>query len=89
VVLVERSTYHVLQAFGNYLTCVQTIVHHLLQVVWPDQSLGETLKLFKQGKGHMAIVRDVDNSGPVSIHTHIYIQLPLLVSTTTTQFSAV
>ncbi|KAG5192642.1 putative magnesium and cobalt efflux protein corC [Tribonema minus] len=35
-----------------------------VQVVWPDQRLGEVLKLFKQGRGHMAIVRDVNSSGP-------------------------
>lgn len=33
-------------------------------VVWPDQKLGEVLKMFRQSHGHMAIVRDVCNSGP-------------------------
>ncbi|GMI42670.1 hypothetical protein TrCOL_g2899 [Triparma columacea] len=34
-----------------------------LHVVWPDQSLGECLRTFKQGRGHMALVRDVVNEG--------------------------
>lgn len=33
------------------------------QVVWPDQNLQEVLQLFRQGRGHMAIVRDVNNQG--------------------------
>ncbi|CAM9847931.1 unnamed protein product [Chrysoparadoxa australica] len=37
-----------------------------LQVVWPDQTLGEVLGIFKQGKSHMAIVRTVNNEGVVS-----------------------
>ncbi|CAM9153949.1 unnamed protein product [Phaeothamnion confervicola] len=35
-----------------------------LQVVWHDQSLGEVLAAFKQGRSHMAIVRDVNSDGP-------------------------
>eukprot|EP00604_Paraphysomonas_vestita_P004004 CAMPEP_0174824384 /NCGR_PEP_ID=MMETSP1107-20130205/33806_1 /TAXON_ID=36770 /ORGANISM="Paraphysomonas vestita, Strain GFlagA" /LENGTH=208 /DNA_ID=CAMNT_0016051475 /DNA_START=461 /DNA_END=1088 /DNA_ORIENTATION=+ len=30
-------------------------------VVWHDQKLGEVLSVFKQSKGHLAIVRDVNN----------------------------
>eukprot|EP00605_Chrysophyceae_sp_TOSAG23-4_P001079 GSChrysophyteH1.ASY1.ANO1.1184.1 assembled CDS len=33
---------------------------HLL---WPDDKLGDVLRMFKTGKSHMAIVRDVNNSG--------------------------
>jgi CBS domain containing-hemolysin-like protein len=36
-----------------------------LQYVWPTQSLGEVLKMFKQGHGHMAIVRDTVDDGQV------------------------
>ena len=36
------------------------------QVVWSNQSLGKVLKIFKQSKGHMAIVREVNSEGPVS-----------------------
>lgn len=32
-------------------------------VVWPDDRLGEILLLFKKGKSHMAIVRDVNTEG--------------------------
>ncbi len=38
-------------------------------VVWHDDKLGATLTLFKQERAHMAIVRDVDNSGSVSFAT--------------------
>ena len=31
-------------------------------MVWPDQSLGDCLRTFKQGRGHMALVRDVSYS---------------------------
>ena len=34
------------------------------QFVWEDQKLDEVLKEFKKGQGHMAIVKNVDNSGP-------------------------
>ena len=34
------------------------------QTVWPDQNLQEVLHMFRQGRGHMAIVRDVNNDGP-------------------------
>ena len=33
-------------------------------VVWHDQKLGETLSMFKKGKSHMAIVRNVNDTGP-------------------------
>ena len=33
-----------------------------LHVVWPDQNLGECLKTFKMGRGHMALVRGVEDS---------------------------
>lgn len=32
-------------------------------VLWPDDRLGEVLKIFKKGKSHLAIVRDVNNEG--------------------------
>lgn len=32
-------------------------------VVWSDHKLGEMLNLFRQGSGHIALVRDVNNSG--------------------------
>lgn len=34
------------------------------QKVFPDSTLSEVLDLFKSGKGHMAVVREVDNEGP-------------------------
>ncbi|CAM9946697.1 unnamed protein product, partial [Discosporangium mesarthrocarpum] len=34
-----------------------------VQYVWPDYRLGEVLKLFKEGKSHMGVVRDVNNKG--------------------------
>ena len=33
-----------------------------VQTVWPDQLLHEVLKVFRQGKGHMAIVKEVNSS---------------------------
>ena len=33
-------------------------------IVWSDQKLGEMLQLFLQSRAHMAIVRDVNQSGP-------------------------
>ena len=33
-------------------------------VVWHDQKLGETLSMFKKGRSHMAIVRNVNDTGP-------------------------
>jgi len=30
-----------------------------LHVVWPDQTLGDVLRVFKKGRGHMALVREV------------------------------
>eukprot|EP01041_Mallomonas_annulata_P006532 gene6532-13226_t len=35
-----------------------------LHLVWPDEKLGQVLKVFKRGKSHMGIVRDVNNTGP-------------------------
>ena len=32
--------------------------------VWHNDMLGDVLTLFKKQKGHLAIVRDVDSSGP-------------------------
>jgi hypothetical protein len=49
-------------------TPVKNFVHifgRQLQYVWPTQSLGEVLKMFKQGHGHMAIVRDTVDDGQV------------------------
>ena len=34
--------------------------------MWPDQKLGEVLKIFLKNRSHMAIVRDVNNTGAVS-----------------------
>ena len=34
------------------------------QFVWEDQKLDEVLREFKKGAGHMAVVKDVDASGP-------------------------
>lgn len=36
-----------------------------MQVVWPDYTLGDVLKIFKQGKSHLSLVRDVNSSGEV------------------------
>jgi CBS domain containing-hemolysin-like protein len=36
-------------------------------VVWVDQKLGETLNMFRNGRSHMAIVRTVNDTGPVRI----------------------
>eukprot|EP00953_Heterococcus_sp_UTEX-ZZ885_P001208 1156-Heterococcus_DN1.PRE.1 len=47
-------------------TPVKNFVHifgRQVQYVWPTQSLGEVLKMFKQGHGHMAIVRDIVDDG--------------------------
>ncbi|GMH90691.1 hypothetical protein TrVE_jg5975 [Triparma verrucosa] len=44
-----------------------------LHVVWPDQSLGDCLRTFKQGRGHMALVRDVsyDDEHPERDPTYV------------------
>jgi hypothetical protein len=49
----------------------KTLVKDFIQIfgrhfhtLWPDEKLGEVLKFFKTGKSHMAIVRDVVNTGP-------------------------
>ena len=34
-------------------------------MVWPDYTLGDVLNVFKQGKSHLGLVRDVNNSGEV------------------------
>ncbi|KAG1703308.1 hypothetical protein DVH05_008217 [Phytophthora capsici] len=34
--------------------------------IWLDAKLGEVLSVFKMGSTHMALVYDVNNSGPVS-----------------------
>jgi CBS domain containing-hemolysin-like protein len=36
-------------------------------VVWHDSKLGETLSMFRQEKSHMAVVRDVECEGVVSL----------------------
>ena len=41
-------------------------------VVWHDNKLGETLGMFKQEKSHMAIVRDVESVGDVSLRFSFY-----------------
>jgi metal transporter CNNM len=33
-----------------------------LHFVWPDDSLGDVLRELKQGKSHLALVRDVNNT---------------------------
>ena len=42
-------------------------------MVWPDQSLGDCLRTFKQGRGHMALVRDVsyDDEHPERDPTYV------------------
>jgi metal transporter CNNM len=42
---------------ANFLT----VFGRTIQTVWPDQGLHEALQVFRQGKGHLAIVRDVNN----------------------------
>ena len=34
-------------------------------MVWPDYTLGDVLKIFKQGKSHLSLVRDVKDPGDV------------------------
>lgn len=38
---------------------VLTMFGRRLECLWPDTDLGSALRLFKQGKAHMALVRDV------------------------------
>jgi metal transporter CNNM len=33
-------------------------------IIWPDNKLGVMLNVFRQGNGHIAVVRDVNNTGP-------------------------
>ncbi len=44
-----------------------------VQMVWPDQKLGEVLKIFKQKGKHMAIVRDVINPPPLPQGKQVYV----------------
>ncbi|KAG5182278.1 hypothetical protein JKP88DRAFT_269955 [Tribonema minus] len=44
----------------NFIQVFGRAVH----AVWPDQPLGDVLKVFKGQRAHMAIVRDVNSSGP-------------------------
>lgn len=46
----------------------RVILPYSVQVVWPDYTLGDVLKIFKQGKSHLSLVRDVNNSGEVILH---------------------
>lgn len=48
----------------------ETPVRNFIQIfgrnfhlIWPDDKLGDVLKIFKKGKSHIAIVRDVNNEG--------------------------
>ena len=48
----------------------ETPVRNFIQIfgrnfhlIWPDDKLGDVLKVFKKGKSHIAIVRDVNNEG--------------------------
>lgn len=38
---------------------------HAAHRIWADSTLGEALRFFKTGSTHMALVYDVNNSGPV------------------------
>ncbi|KAF0719898.1 hypothetical protein As57867_000694, partial [Aphanomyces stellatus] len=49
----ETSLLHFLHVFGRG-------VHR----VWPDSTLGDVLQAFKMGRTHLALVHDVNNSGP-------------------------
>lgn len=50
-------------------------------MVWPDYALGDVLKVFKQGKSHLGLVRDVNNEGQVRQLRFIYeVALRLLPS---------
>lgn len=42
-----------------------TLFGRPLQSIWPDQKLKDTLLVFKKTHTHMAIVKDVDNTGPL------------------------
>lgn len=42
-----------------------TLFGRPLQSIWPDQKLKDTLLVFKKTHTHMAVVKDVDNSGPL------------------------
>ncbi|CAM9429313.1 unnamed protein product [Pylaiella littoralis] len=48
----ETPLKNFVQIFGRAVT-----------VVWPDYTLGDVLNVFKQGKSHLGLVRDVNNSG--------------------------
>ncbi|CAM9396109.1 unnamed protein product [Scytosiphon promiscuus] len=48
----ETPLKNFVQIFGRAVT-----------VVWPDYTLGDVLKVFKQGKSHLSLVRDVNDSG--------------------------
>eukprot|EP00903_Cladosiphon_okamuranus_P010078 g9546.t1 len=48
----ETPLQNFVQIFGRAVT-----------VVWPDYTLGDVLNVFKQGKSHLGLVRDVNNSG--------------------------
>ena len=41
------------------------VVRLSFQVVWPDYTLGDVLNVFKKGKSHLGLVRDVNDSGEV------------------------
>lgn len=36
-------------------------------VAWHDDQLGETLASFRKHKSHIAVVRNVNNTGPVRV----------------------
>ncbi|CAM9598856.1 unnamed protein product [Ectocarpus sp. 12 AP-2014] len=48
----ETPLKNFVQIFGRAVT-----------VVWPDFTLGDVLKVFKQGKSHLSLVRDVNDAG--------------------------
>ena len=42
-------------------------------VAWHDDQLGETLASFRKNKSHIAVVRNVNNTGPVRISIRIFL----------------
>ena len=49
-------------------------------VVWHDQKLGETLSMFKKGRSHMAIVRNVNDTGPGNQSLPLVTHFPSLIT---------
>ncbi len=53
--------------FLTFTLCHLMSLNYLLYFlqVWHDDKLGETLSMFRHSRGHMAIVRDVEQQGEV------------------------